>query len=183
MDQEHFKDIPVSLFIAVSIVVVFSLYLTTAIKTIPCGKNVMSSFMSNFVHLDPYHLMANLFALYALSRVERDIGGKRFMGLIIFLLIFNSIAEVTAHKLFPEMPCSIGFSGVLFGIMTWEIVSKKELDIILVASIAAMVVLPSVQNPKASLMGHAVGAVAGVVGGLLWKKIAPVLKLNGRKRS
>lgn len=181
MNQDQFNDIPVSIFLAVTIVVVFSLYLTTAIKTIPCGKDVMSSFMSNFVHIDPYHLMANLFAMYALSRVERDIGGKRFTALIIFLLIFNTIAEVTAHKLFPEMPCSIGFSGVLFGIMTWELASKKDLDFVLTTSIVSMVVLPSVQNPKASLMGHAVGAIAGVVGGLLWKRIAPVLKLNGSK--
>lgn len=178
MDKEHFKDIPVSLFLAVSIVVVFSLYLTTAIKTIPCGKDVMSSFMNNFVHLDYYHLTANLFALYALSRVERDIGGKRFMGLIIFLLFFNSIAEVTTHKLFPGIPCSIGFSGVLFGVMTWEIVSKKDIDILILLSITTIVILPSIQNSKSSLMGHAVGAVAGIVGGLLWKKITPVLKLN-----
>jgi membrane associated rhomboid family serine protease len=179
MDNEQFQDIPVSLFLAVSIVVVFALYLTTAIKSIPCGKDVMSSFLSNFVHIEPSHLMANLFALYALSRVERDIGTKRFVTLIIFLLIFTTISEVIAYKLFPDMPCSIGFSGVLFGIMTWEIVTKKDVDLILIASIVGMVVLPSVQNSKVSLMGHAVGAVAGVVGGLIWKKLAPAIKMNG----
>jgi membrane associated rhomboid family serine protease len=179
MYEQPWKDIPVSVFFAVSIIIVFSLYLTTAIKTIPCGNDVMSSFLSNFVHVDSYHLMANLFALYSLSRVEQNVGTKRFLGLIVFLLIFNTLAETIVHKAYPNMPCSIGFSGILFGIMTWEIVTKKQLDLMLVFSIVAMVVIPSIQNPKASLLGHSVGAIAGVVGGLVWKKLSPVVGLNG----
>jgi membrane associated rhomboid family serine protease len=175
---KQFNDIPVSLFLAVSIIVVFSLYITTAIKTIPCGKDIMSLFFSNFVHIDPYHLMVNLFALYALSRVERELGAKKFISLIVFLLIFTSVTEVMIHKVYPYIPCSIGFSGVLFGIMTWELVSKKELDIVLIFTIIGMVVLPSIQNSKASLLGHAVGAVAGIVGGILWKKLSVLLKIN-----
>jgi membrane associated rhomboid family serine protease len=175
---KQFNDIPVSLFLAVSIIVVFSLYVTTVIKTIPCGKDIMSLFFSNFVHIDPYHLMVNLFALYALSRVERELGAKKFISLIVFLLIFTSVTEVMIHKVYPYIPCSIGFSGVLFGIMTWELVSKKELDMLLIFTIIGMVVLPSIQNSKASLLGHAVGAVAGVVGGVLWKKISVLLKIS-----
>lgn len=173
---KQFNDVPVSLFLAVSIVVVFSLYVTTAIKTIPCGKDIMSLFLSNFVHIDLYHLMVNLFALYALSRVEREIGGKKFISLIVFLLIFTSIIEVVIHKVYPYLPCSIGFSGVLFGIMTWELISKKELDIVLIFTIIGMVILPSVQNSKASLLGHAVGAIGGIIGGILWKKLSVLVK-------
>lgn len=179
MSAPRLDGIPVTLFLAVSIVVVFSLYLTTAIKTIPCGKDVMSKFYSNFVHIEPYHLMANLFALYALSRVERELGAKRFIGLIVFLLIFTTLTEVVIHKAYNQLPCSIGFSGILFGIMAWELVTKRKLDMVLVLSIIALVAAPTIQNPKASLMGHSVGAVAGVVGGLLWNKLAPLLKLNG----
>lgn len=178
MDVQQLKEIPVSLFLSVSIIIIFSLYLTTAIKTIPCGNDVMSSFFSNFVHVDSYHLMSNLIALYALSRVERDIGVKKFIGLILFLLIFNTIAETIIHKAYPQMKCSIGFSGVLFGIMTWEIITKKDLDFILILSIVIMVI-PSVQNPKVSFTGHAVGAIAGVIGGLAWKKLSPVIGFNG----
>ena len=94
MDQPtHIKDVPISVFIAVSIVVIFSLYTTTAIKTIPCGKNIMSIFYSNFVHIDLYHLLSNLFALYALSRVEIAVGGKQFVALIVFLLLFIVMTE------------------------------------------------------------------------------------------
>jgi membrane associated rhomboid family serine protease len=178
MQEQHFEDIPVSVFLAVSIIIVFSLYISTAIKTIPCGKDVMSSFLSNFVHVDSYHLIANLFALYALSRVEREIGAKRFLSLVVFLLIVNTLVETMIHKVYSEMKCTIGFSGVLFGIMTWEIVSKKELDFILVLSICAMVLMPSIQNPKASLVGHTVGALSGIIGGLLWKQFSHTIGIN-----
>ena len=176
MDSSQFKDIPVSLFLAVSIVIVFALYVTTAIKTIPCGKDILSSFYSNFVHIEPYHLMANLFALYTLARVEKDIGPKRFGALIVFLLLFTSIVEVISHKLFSKLPCSIGLSGVLFGIMTWELTTTKELNIMILISIAGIVVTPSIQDPKASLIGHAMGAIAGIIGGILWKSIGNKIK-------
>lgn len=80
----NFKDIPVSVFLAVSLTVIFSLYLTTLIKTIPCQKNIMSSFLSNFIHTDITHLMVNLFALYSLARVERDLGPKNSSNYLFF---------------------------------------------------------------------------------------------------
>ena len=163
------KDIPVSLFLSVSIVLVFALYVTTVLKTIPCGRNILSSFCGNFVHIDLFHLAANLFTLYTLARVERDIGAKRFSLLIVFLLIFTSIVEVTMHKIFPNMACTIGFSGILFGIMAWELTTKRGLDFLVVISIIGVAVMPTIQNPKrASLLGHLVGVVSGIIGGLLW---------------
>ena len=132
------KDVPVSVFLAVSIVVVFSLYATTAIKTIPCGKDVMSLFYSNFVHVDIYHLLSNLFALYALSRVEVATGGKKFTALIVFLLFFNTLAEAAIYRIFKGLPCSIGFSGVLFGVAAWELVTNKGFDWMVVLSLILM---------------------------------------------
>ena len=140
-------------------------------------KDVMSLFYSNFVHVDIYHLISNLFALYALSRVEVATGGKKFTALIVFLLLFNTLAEAAIHRLFKGLPCSIGFSGVLFGVGAWELFMNKEVDWFVVLSLVFMIAGPSIRNPKVSLMGHIVGAVAGVVGALLWSKMAPKLKL------
>ena len=38
-------------------------------------------------------------------------------------------------------------------------------------SIAGIVVTPSIQDPKTSLIGHAIGAIGGIIGGILWKSI------------
>lgn len=170
------RDVPVSSFLAISIIIVFSLYATTALKTIPCGKDLLANFTSNFIHIDPYHLIANLYALYALSRVEVSLGPKKFFILVLFLLFVNTLFEGAVHKMIPDIPCSIGFSGVLFGMMTWELVTNKGLDFYVATSIGAMVILPSIQNQKASLMGHLVGAVSGIIGGLLWSKISHTIK-------
>jgi hypothetical protein len=129
------REVPVSAFLAVSIIIVFSLYTTSAINEIPCGKTVMSSFMSAFVHTKPYHMAANLYALYALTRVEQEIGPKKFFGLILFILALNVIMEAGMHKLNPELPCSIGFSGVLFGVTAWDMVRTKKLDFFLITSL------------------------------------------------
>ena len=102
------KDVPVSVFTAIFIIIIFSLYITSAIKTIPCTKDIKSIFLSNFVHIEPYHLLANLFAIYSLARIEIQIGWKKFLGLLLFLLIFNTVIEITIHKLYSKIPCSIG---------------------------------------------------------------------------
>jgi predicted membrane channel-forming protein YqfA (hemolysin III family) len=78
--------------------------------------------------------------------------------------------------LFSNLPCSIGFSGILFGIMAWELTTKKDFDIFIVLSIVGIVVAPSIQDSKTSLVGHAVGAIAGVIGGILWKSIEKKIK-------
>ena len=181
-NSNHIKkiqNVPVSSLLAVIIIVIFALYFTTAIKTIPCGKDVMSQFYSNFVHVKPWHLITNLFTLYALSRVEENIGSKKFFSLIAFSLVVNTLLEVGLHKII-KLPCSIGFSGVLFSVITWEMVTTKTFDLYLLLSIFAMVIIPSLQSKKVSLTGHLVGAISGVISGLLWTKLAPKFNLNGK---
>lgn len=173
MQIENIQDVPVSVFLAVCIIVVFALYITTAIKSLPCNNDVMSVFMSNFIHIEPVHLMSNLYTLYALSRVEQALGAKRFVTLLIFLLVLNTIIETTINKKF-NVPCSIGFSGVLYGIMTWELVTQKQLDFYLITSILVMLIVPSLTNQKISIIGHVVGACSGIIGGLIWNKLSPV---------
>ena len=168
--KEKMKTVPVSSLIAVVIVVVFGLYFSTLLKTVPCGETVLQTFSSNFIHTDYYHLISNIYALYALSRVEQKYGSKKFFGLIVFALAVNTGIETLLHRTFPSIPCSIGFSGVLFSVTTWELIVNEKLDLYLVAAIAAMLITPSLQDKKVSLVGHTVGAVSGIVAGLLYQK-------------
>lgn len=167
-----YKDVPISIFISLLIIIVFLLYITTIIKTIPCDKDLTSVFISNFVHVDYIHVLSNLFAVYALSRVERDIGFSAFGNLIIFLLVFNTIGEIILHKLIPrEFSCSIGFSGVLFGVLTYELVHNNDIDIFMLMSIAVTVITPSLTNSNVSFSGHLIGAIGGIVAGIIANKV------------
>ena len=164
------KDIPVSVIIAVFTIFVFSMYFTTAIKQLPCNKDIVSNFYSNFVHVDTYHLTVNMFVLYSISRVEEQIGSQKFFTLVAFLLVLNAVLMTLVHKVNDNVTCSIGLSGVLFGLITWELTSNKGINPELLLSIIIMVIVPSLKTKKVSLVGHVVGAVSGIIGGLLWKK-------------
>ena len=58
------KNNSICAFISIIIIVVFSLYLSNAIKTIPCDKNMKSIFIGQFIHTDFFHLISNLYGLY-----------------------------------------------------------------------------------------------------------------------
>jgi membrane associated rhomboid family serine protease len=165
------KDVPVSVFIALSMIVVFLLFNAKVVTAVPCGKSIHEVFMSNFVHIDTMHLMSNLYALYTISKVEQEMGFTPFIWLLIFLIVFNTIVEFIARRVWKNMACSIGFSGILFGLFTWELVSKKKFDVEMLIAIVIMVVGPSLKNKKVSLSGHAVGAVSGIIAGIIWKFI------------
>jgi len=161
----------VSTFIAISLIIVYLLFTAKVVSDTPCGTGIHQVFMSNFIHIDTSHLVSNLFALYAISRVEDQMGFKSFIWLIIFLLAFNTLVEYIARKIWKDMKCSIGFSGILFGLMSWELITTRNVDIKLLAAIVVTVIAPSIKNKKASLSGHVIGAVSGVVGGIIWKFI------------
>ncbi len=159
--------------LATVIVIIFSLYFTTLVKTIPCGSGIMDRFYSNFVHTTIPHMVGNLVGLYALARVEKDMGSKKFALLIAYLLIFNTLAEVALHTLVPSTPCSIGFSGILFGILIWELITHKGVDKTILASILLITVFPTIaKGDKVSLEGHLIGSISGVVGALLYTKFS-----------
>lgn len=160
----------VCLSISILIIIITILYISNIITYIPCGKNVQEIFAGNFVHVDPYHLISNLYALYSLSRVERRIG-KNFKWLVVFLTMFNTLIEYYLRKMFPQIKCSIGFSGILFGLMSWELITENEMDLNLILSLIIIVINPSLEKSNISLIGHTVGALSGIVGGLTWKYI------------
>lgn len=171
LPKKHISQVPISTFIAISLIIIYLLFIAKLVTSLPCGKDILQVFMSNFVHIDTVHLISNLFALYAISRVEEHMGFQSFIWLVIFLLSFNTLVEYIAHKIWEDMKCSIGFSGVLFGLMTWELITTRKLDLELFLAIFVTVVAPSIDNEKLSLSGHAIGAVSGVLGGIIWKFI------------
>jgi membrane associated rhomboid family serine protease len=161
--------LPVCNFLAVSMIVIFCMYFTELIKKVPSNDKIIPNFFSNFVHTEFDHLLGNIFVLYAFSRVEKQLGMKKFISLLVFLLIFNTVVDTFLHNLFPTMPCSIGFSGILFGIISWEITTNQKVNVYIIAPILFSVVLPSIRNTKISLSGHLIGAFSGIIGGILWK--------------
>ena len=146
-------------------------YSSNIISYIPCDNNLASNILSNFVHTDPTHLIYNLYAILALSRVETILGSKQFLYLIIFLTLMNSIFETLLKKIVPKIPCSIGFSGVLFGILFWEIISNNGMDIFILSSVIPLVLIPSIMDKKTSFSSHFIGMITGTISGFIYYKM------------
>lgn len=169
--MKDLKDVPISTFLATTLIIIFILYYTQIIKTVSCSKDIHEIFIRNFVHVESYHLVTNLFALYALSRVEEEMGFYPFLYLIIFLVLINTIVEYIVRKFKPDITCSLGFSGILFGITTWELITHRSISPSLLLAISLMVVKPNLTNKNISFSGHVIGALSGVIGGVLWKQM------------
>jgi membrane associated rhomboid family serine protease len=155
---------PVTKLLLISVIVIFLLYFTTVLKETPCGNTFSSVFMSNFIHTDFYHLFGNVLALYGLSRMEEKLGIKKFIMLTVYLLVMNSVIEVSLHKV-TTIPCGIGFSGVIFGFIAFEMMTEQKIDLYLGLSVLSMVMGSMGKNT--SLMGHAVGAFSGLLSGMV----------------
>ena len=76
-----------------------------------------------------------------------------------------------------KTPCSIGFSGILYGVFTFEVISKhKYVDYKILGSIVLNIMFSKITNSKSSLYGHIIGVISGVCGALLYKKIQELKK-------
>lgn len=172
--NKHNIMYPVSKSIASVLIVVFALYATNVVTNVPCTPDIQTVFISNFVHTDMYHILANLIALYALLKIEKRIGSKMFLSLILFLLGLITLIEVGMRRVIPDLQCSIGFSGVLIGVFVWELIGSKggKIDLAILASIAVFSVGPSLIHSNVSLSAHIIGAISGLIGGLIYTKIA-----------
>jgi hypothetical protein len=107
--------------------------------------------------------------------VEVQIGSSHYLSLILFLFVTTTAAETIARKLDNRIKCSLGFSGVLFGVSTYEIITFKKPDYTLLISTIIIALIRS-NAPNTSFLSHLVGIVAGGMSGIIWNSIYPVDK-------
>jgi membrane associated rhomboid family serine protease len=163
----------ITLTISLIIIVIYALYKIEFIKNIPCEKDVLSILKSNFVHTDGAHLMANLYGLYAVSNIETKLGTDNFVWLFIFILVISTLTEYIIKQTF-DIKCSIGISGILMGLLTWNIIisnkvnGKHNLESII--AVVILVAYPSIKCKNSSLSGHLAGALSGFFATLFYNK-------------
>lgn len=162
------KKRPVFGTISTGLIVVMLLYAFGVLKMLPCGDGVLNSLNRTFVHADLKHILSNLFVFYILSRIEVTHGSIFFVLMLVQLMVITIVLEIIVKSIW-NIPCSIGFSGILFGLAVWELIYDRNVSLALLIGIGAMVIMPSLQNPKASLIGHSLGAFSGFILSLYFK--------------
>lgn len=129
---------------------------------IPCSPDYVSTLSRNFIHLDNIHLFSNMYTFYYLSQVERSMGSVPYLSLIGVLVIIQTTLEWIISN-FYDLKCSIGFSGILYGLLVWYIYYYQNLNYQIFAGIFATLVTSSLQNPRLSFAGHLIGFVSGLI--------------------
>jgi membrane associated rhomboid family serine protease len=153
------------------IIIVFLLYFINIFKSYPCGKDMISNMLSNFIHADFFHLISNLYGLYVLTRVEEKIGATKFFYVVCFILVMNSIFETILYKL-TNLSCSVGFSGIIYGIFSWEMMSGlKNFDWYILSAIVFDIFSVLTLKRKIALLNHFIGIFSGIILGSFFKNI------------
>jgi len=124
---------------------------------------MLSNFVSNFFHVDILHLLSNIYGLYVLSRVEKNIGPKKF-SLVVFLILFlNTAIETVSNRIF-KTSCSIGFSSILYGILAWEIVyGNKDTNYFIIVAVIFDAFSSYYLNRKIAVTSHIIGIITGIL--------------------
>ena len=165
-----FINYPITTFISTLLIIIFLLLLSTILKIYPCGKDFISNLKSNFFHQDFTHLLSNLYGLYVISRIERKIGPKKFAILLASIILINTIIETSAHTI-VDIPCSIGFSAILYGLFAWEIsTSRDETDYYIISAIGLDIFSEIFNiNKGKALVNHFFGIISGIILGRFLK--------------
>lgn len=127
-----------------------------------CNTSILNIFTSNFYHADLFHLISNIFGLFVLTRLETKIGLKKFLTILILLLIINTFIEnylITKHNL----NCSVGFSAIIYSLLSWEIFSgHRHLDMYILGAVFFDILgVFSKNTSNIAFVNHLMGLISG----------------------
>lgn len=144
-----------SIVIGIFLILIYIGYNTGYFIKIPCDNTITSKFLSNFVHIDSIHLLLNLLGLFIISNFEKEIGSKKFLTLVLSLIIILTIIEKMFFK-----KCSIGFSAVLFGIFAYQMMYENNIDYQMLIVLILLFLFST--DTKISHSSHIVGFFSGL---------------------
>ena len=156
---------PVSLIIAILIIVIH--FGNNTPPATVCSKGFTQSVSRNFYHANNTHIIFNLVSVNMLSRVEDYLGTKASIVLLFLILFISSVLDFIISLIFPDLKCSIGFSGILFGLLAWEMMVSYNFNPSVLIILLINVITPTLRDPRASLLGHGIGAISGVLSSFL----------------
>lgn len=155
----------VTVCLSVVLVCVYFAYYLKAWSKIPCGNDFLSILASQFVHISLLHLASNLFSLWYMAMIERQLGIGKFLALVASIALLSTLIDTLIGK----RKCSIGFSGILFGLFAWSVLTMPGFKWYNLGLVAVMLLANT--GPNISLRGHAIGAVSGIILGLSYRLV------------
>ena len=147
----------ISFFLSIILTVVYLSYSANILNSLYCKDTIPAKIVSNYIHINLVHLLSNLVGLYFLSEIEEKIGSHKFLILILFLTLSLSACEY----IFFKSKCSIGISGILYGLVAYEMFKFKDIDYNVIGALVTLFLFGG--NSKISHSGHLLGFIVGVI--------------------
>jgi rhomboid protease GluP len=138
------------------------IYWTGFVTHLPCDQSIISNLSRNFIHVQLFHILSNLFFFYQIRNLELQLGMKSYALLILMLVVTQSLLEFGLQR-FIDLGCSIGFSGILYGLIVWMLVNQPRADQKQLMTILVSIIASSLAMPNLSLSGHLIGFASGLI--------------------
>ena len=120
-----------------------------------CQKGFVYSLARIFIHVNAPHLLFNLAAFYQIDRLIAD----QQATVVSLIIMVNATIDYLVYGL-GYSHCSIGFSGVIFGLITYLYLRQKISASDLIKNLSILLV-PSMLIPNISFIGHLEGIISG----------------------
>lgn len=177
--QKISKFRPVSIATALALSGVFAYEKSGKAPEVNCENRFLPTVGRDFIHKDTDHFASNMLALLLVSNVEAAVGSAEFLAAMGSILLLSALLTMGLTKLF-SIDCSVGFSGVLLGLMTFGLLTADSK--VLNWSAVALLVLTSVaplftgNSGGVSVSGHLIGIAAGGIIGLSYRLVERLRK-------
>tara|TARA_R100001163_G_C5066746_1_gene205388 strand:+ start:2084 stop:2572 length:489 start_codon:yes stop_codon:yes gene_type:complete len=121
--------------------------------------------LRSFFHADIQHLTANIIGFGQFSNSINLLPASTYITMLIWLIIASSLIHylINTYLLSDTNSISIGFSGVLFGLLVIIQRSIQNNDTKTIIYTAILHVLPHLFLPNISFWGHVSGIIAGLL--------------------
>lgn len=159
---------PVSVAVGLVLGGVFAYEQSENAKPIDCANTFDATLGRDFIHTETSHFVSNMLALLLVSNVEAKVGSVQFLCVMGLILLISALVTMGLTSLF-KLKCSIGFSGVLLGMMSYalvaadsKVVNWSALGVLVLTSVAPLLQA----NSRISVSGHLIGICTGLAVGL-----------------
>ena len=127
-------------------------------------KQYWSLLTFHFVHGSISHFLVNMYSLWLVSSLEKDLGRTRYIVYIAILMLVSPFVDDFIRRKFNinlNKFVSVGFSGVLFGLITIKSNLEGRIPFSLRPFISLGII--SFVSPGSSFIGHLSGIIVGTV--------------------
>ena len=128
-------------------------------ESYPLPSNMFIRFIvCEFLHANFIHLTVNLFSWYQFKVVKEQLGARKFLCVLLYFILACPCIEMVLAYFFVFSE-HVGFSGVLFGFLTYLPPSKIYwIKVSPTIAPLLLVIAAGTNVPNSSFVGHIAGA-------------------------